>query len=142
MIVKNQRPIVFNNEAKAIYDPIDLVFAIYSRTTKPVCRVKKIFLYGQYPAISIYGIKHHIHRLIAEYRLGRALQRNESAHHIDGNSLNALWENLKIMLQGDHIRHHLKGKKQDMEFAFRRTNASCIAKYGHKRVHSNPELLP
>ena len=28
---------------------------------------------------------------------------------------------------------HLKDVKQDPEFAFRRTNASCIAKYGHSR---------
>ena len=139
MIVNEQKPIVFDNKCHAIFCADDLKEAILQKTTKPVCRVKAIYIYGHYPAISIHGEKYHIHRLIAEYKLGGALGRSESAHHSDGNPLNALWENINIMRQGDHVRHHLAGKKQDPEFARRRTNASCIAKYGHA-IH-DPELL-
>lgn len=138
---KKQRPIKFNNNCHAVFDSKDLAAAIYAQTEKPVCKIKSVFMYGCYPAISIYGAKYHIHRLIAGYRLGRKLNRNESAHHIDDNPLNALWENLKVIYQGDHIRCHLKGKKQSPEFAFRRTSASCLSRYGHPRIHENPELL-
>ena len=123
-----QYPIVLDNRCNAIFNSEDLILAIYARAEKPVCRVKAVFIWHGYPAISIYDKKHHVHRLIAEYKLGRILQRHESAHHIDGNPLNALWENINVLHQGDHVRLHLKGRKQDPEFARRRTTASLVAR--------------
>jgi len=142
MIVNYQYPIVLDNQANAIYEIDDLIPAIYARTTKPVCRNKRIFMHGRYPAISIYGKKYHIHRLIAEYKLGRKLQRSESAHHKDDNPLNALWENINVIHQGDHVRHHLGGRKQDPEFVKRRIAASWKSRKANNllRIHQEVKI--
>lgn len=53
------------------------------------------------------------HRYIMEQSLGRPLKRNESIHHIDGNKLNNLINNLQILTKTEHnsrstIKHRLK----------------------------------
>lgn len=49
----------------------------------------------------------HLHRVVAEQKIGRELKKGEIVHHIDGNSLNNHPENLEIMSQSKHIKLHL-----------------------------------
>jgi HNH endonuclease len=44
-----------------------------------------------------------------EQHLGRELNPLEKVHHKDGNKLNNTIENLEVMTQADHMRHHLLG---------------------------------
>ena len=48
----------------------------------------------------------HEHRVIAEQKIGRPLVRGEIVHHIDGNKHNNAPDNLQVMTQADHLRHH------------------------------------
>ena len=138
MRIKKQKPIRFTNQCDCIVDYIELEKAIIWYSEKPVARVKTIFMYGRYPAISIYDKKIHVHRLLMMYWLNKDLDRYEYVHHIDRNPLNAISQNLSVLECSEHQSKFLKGKKQEAKFAFRRTNASCIARYGHPR---KPETL-
>jgi hypothetical protein len=59
----------------------------------------------------------HLHRTIAEYKIGRKLEKGEIVHHIDGNKFNNSPENLEVITQSEHINKHreslLKGIKND-----------------------------
>lgn len=57
-----------------------------------------------------------VHDVIMEAIMGRTLEPEEIVHHIDGNTTNNDPRNLKIMNQGDHLRHH---RKQDMHLRMR-----------------------
>jgi transposase-like protein len=46
------------------------------------------------------------HRLVMENIAGRRLKRNELVHHKDGNKSNNSPENLEIMENPDHTKHH------------------------------------
>jgi hypothetical protein len=48
----------------------------------------------------------HEHRAVAEAMLGRPLRPGEIVHHKDGDRLNNAPENLEVITQGAHIRHH------------------------------------
>lgn len=48
----------------------------------------------------------HLHRLIAEKKLGRKLIKGEIVHHIDGNKKNNNIDNLEVMTQSEHARKH------------------------------------
>jgi hypothetical protein len=51
------------------------------------------------------------HRLVMEQKLGRYLHPKEVVHHIDGNRLNNVPENLIVFgSNGEHLRHELMGK--------------------------------
>lgn len=50
----------------------------------------------------------YLHRIIAEARVGRFLEKGEVVHHKDGNPENNHWENLEILTQSDHCRKHEK----------------------------------
>lgn len=107
MTVKIQRLIRFDNQAGATFNSPDLAGAIMQKANgKPVRSIKRVFTYGRYPAVSVFGRKYHIHRLLAEFYY-RPLKRLESVHHKDGNRLNSAYDNLEIIDQADHVRHHL-----------------------------------
>jgi len=130
MTVKIQRPLVFENLCGALFDEELLGKAILVAAEKPVLRVKTIFIHHNYPAISMHGKKIQIHRFLWQYVHGITLPRCYYVHHKDGNRLNALVDNLELMKDCDHPVYHLKGKKQDPEFARRRTAASTFVRYG------------
>ncbi|WP_288750518.1 HNH endonuclease signature motif containing protein [uncultured Corynebacterium sp.] len=52
----------------------------------------------------------HVHRVVAEQKIGRPLHSDEIVHHIDGDIHNNAPENLQVMTQSDHINlHRLQG---------------------------------
>lgn len=59
----------------------------------------------------------HMHRVVAEEMLGRALLPGEIVHHKDGDKWNNSSENLEVMTQAEHARIHClerwHGKKSD-----------------------------
>lgn len=46
------------------------------------------------------------HRIVAQYKINRQLNRNEVVHHIDNNSMNNSIHNLHVMDRNEHIEHH------------------------------------
>jgi hypothetical protein len=110
MIVKHQKEIQFINDCGCLVDLTELAKAIQWYSDKPVARVKHIYMYGNYPAVSIYKEKIHVHRLLVMYWENRLLNPSEYVHHHDGNKLNALKDNLSIMEQRNHQSLHNSGK--------------------------------
>ncbi len=55
----------------------------------------------------------HIHRIVAEEKIGRKLKKGEVVHHIDGNKQNNTPDNLMVFSsQAEHARWH---KEHDIE---------------------------
>lgn len=53
----------------------------------------------------------HLHRVIAEQKIGRKLRRGEVVHHIDGNMRNNTPENIAVLKnQAEHARIHFTKK--------------------------------
>ena len=50
----------------------------------------------------------HMHRVVAERMLGRALREGEIVHHLDRNKQNNDPSNLRVMTQSEHISQHRK----------------------------------
>jgi len=111
MIVKNQRPIKFNNTCDCIVDETELAKAIIWYSESPVSRNKKIFMSGKYPAVAIYKEKIHVHRLLMMYWKQRRLESYEYVHHKDENKKNSLRGNLEVMGVSEHQSHHTKGRR-------------------------------
>lgn len=136
VIVNEQKPIGIKNDAGALFYAPDLVNAIIWYTDKPVAQIKTVFMYGWYPAVSIYDEKIHIHRLLMMFWLKRDLEPSEHVHHRDADRLNATKQNLELLTATDHIRSHLKGRKQSSEHIAKRTASMKRTRY------ENPNLLP
>lgn len=52
----------------------------------------------------------HLHRTIAEAKLGRKLMKNEIVHHIDGDKRNNSLDNLQVLSsQSEHAHLHFGG---------------------------------
>jgi hypothetical protein len=49
----------------------------------------------------------HMHRVVAEEKLGRKLKKGEIVHHKDGDKWNNHPDNLEVMTQAEHARIHL-----------------------------------
>ena len=142
MIVKTQKPIKFINNCSCQVDYVELEKAIIWYSSKPTAQIKSIYLYGYYPAVSIYDHKIHIHRLLMMYWLNRDLENTEYVHHIDCDRLNCNKQNLKIMSPSAHQSLHRKGIKLSVEH---RRNIGLANKnrkgMKYKKVYENPELL-
>lgn len=50
------------------------------------------------------------HRLVMEQELGRYLRPDEIVHHLNEDPTDNRPENLEVMTQSDHVRHHLHQK--------------------------------
>ena len=110
LMVKNQRKIEFINNCCAVVDYDELEKAILWYSCKPTISKKHIFMYGNYPAVSIGKDKIHIHRLMMMYWLDCKIPREFSVHHINENKLDSRKENLAVVLNSSHISKHGKGK--------------------------------
>lgn len=54
----------------------------------------------------------HLHRVMAEQKIGRRLQNGEVVHHVDGNSLNNDPDNLVVITQSIHASIHSTKNRQ------------------------------
>ena len=128
MIVKSQKRIEFINDCNCIVDYNELEKAIIWYQQKPTSRLRHIYLYGNYPAISINTEKIHVHRLLMEYWLKTNIPRNYYVHHINENKLDARKENLAIVFMTTHQSKHNKGK------IISETQKEAIRINNHKRL--------
>ena len=80
---------------------------------KKFCGINKIsYDSGYQTRIDEHGRLIYIHREILEKKIGRKLKRNEVAHHIDGNKLNNVQDNLEVMTRSYHGKHHIENKSE------------------------------
>lgn len=143
MIIKLQKKIEFINDCNCLVNYKLLEKAIKWYSNRPVARIKHIYLYGKYPAVSIYDKKLHIHRLLIMYFIREDLESNIYIHHIDGNPLNNLEINLEIMEASKHQSLINRGRKQNQEWIKKRITKTANAKRGKKypkNIYQNKEL--
>lgn len=110
MIVKTQKKIEFINDCQCIVDYNELENAIIWYQNKPTSRLKHIYMHGNYPAITIFKEKLHIHRLLMEYWLKTKIPSDYYVHHLNGNKKDVTKENLSLIYSSTHQREHNKGK--------------------------------
>ena len=127
MVVKKQKKIEFINDCGCVVDYGELEKAILFRCDKPTARLKHIYLHGNYPAVTIHKEKIHVHRLLMMYWIGNEIPTNYSVHHLDGNKLNSIQENLSIVLNSAHLSGHNKGRQLSDEHRVK------ISENNHKR---------
>lgn len=72
--------------------------------------------------------KRHLHRIVAEQLLGRALRPGEIVHHRDGDTENNHPDNLQVMTQAEHARIHRSGVK---------VKPKTVCKNGHQLTPEN-----
>jgi len=71
------------------------------------CGKYKIFLDKGYECyVGEDGKKVYIHREILEKKLGRKLKKGEVSHHKDNNKRNNVPENLEVLTEQTHGKHH------------------------------------
>lgn len=110
MRAKTQKPIIFNNTCNCIVDESLLEKSILWYQNSITNRLKKIYLFGKYPAVTIGKDKLHVHRLIYQFSIGRKLDRNEYVHHVNRNKLDSTLCNLELIDSSTHQSIHNKGK--------------------------------
>lgn len=127
MIVNSQKKIEFINDCNCKVEYKELEKAIIWYQNKPTSRLKHIYMYGNYPAVTINKVKIHIHRLLMDYWLNTKLPTNFFVHHINEDKLDARKENLAVIYSVAHQSKHHKGKKISEE------QRQEIIKNNHKR---------
>lgn len=127
MIINKQKHIKFNNEASCIVDYSELEKAILWYQEKPTASNKKIYMHGNYPAVSIHDKKIHVHRLLMSFWLDCKIPPEYSVHHVNEDKLDARKENLSLVLNSTHNRKHMKGAK------FTKHHREKIAEANRKR---------
>jgi len=109
MIVKKQKPIKFINACNCLVNLFELEQAILWYQNKPTAQLKKIYMRGRYPAVSIHNKKMDVHRLMMMYWLKRDLGTDEYVHHLR-DRFNCLPNNLTLTTAKEHGSIHNKGK--------------------------------
>lgn len=110
MTIKIQKAIKLKNSCNCIVSYEELEKAIIWYSNNPVRSIKKIYLHGKYPAVTIGKEKIHIHRLLMSYWLNTKIPSNFLVHHINENKLDSRKENLAIIYITIHQSKHNKGK--------------------------------
>lgn len=54
------------------------------------------------------GTRAYEHRMVAESKIGRKLQKGEHVHHINGDKLDNRPENLMVLSASEHVKLHAK----------------------------------
>jgi len=108
---KNQEKLIFNNTCGCLFEAAVLERAmLWWSSGRVLMKNRKIYMHGNYPAVSIFDEKLHIHRLIYCYKNRKKLLRSIHVHHKDDNKLNTLTDNLEEIKDSIHMSHHNKGK--------------------------------
>jgi hypothetical protein len=110
MTVKVQHEIRLDNFCGCLVDTGLLIAAMEWYAGRPFCGKKRIFMHGKYPAVSLFGKKIHVHRLLGLFQSKEVLVSGLVVHHKDENRMNALLDNLEIQLSKDHASLHNTGK--------------------------------
>lgn len=137
MIVRIQKPIELINTCTAIYDAPLLESALLWYSIKPIARLKKVFMYGRYPAVAIYKEKIHIHRLVMMYLQDDRTLGGKYVDHIDGNKLDSRPDNLRLLWPSEHQSITNKGRVQSADHIAKRIDATTRTRYGHS-IHDTP----
>lgn len=103
-------------------------------------KVKKIFLYGNYAAVSIGRDKIHVHRLIGLYLIGRR-RCNNHFHHINSNKMDNRSVNIACVEPQIHISRHNKGRKPSTN-AIRQTIAANHRRKGYRTNPHRGDVTP
>ncbi len=141
MIVHEQKPIKLVNYCGAVYDNNELASALLWYAREPVCRMKRVFMSGRYPAVSIREEKIHIHRLLMLYWTNGHIPDGYVVHHLDGNKLNASRENLCLVSSSFHSSQHNKGRELSQVHRERLSLANHKRK-GIRHKAKKPEITP
>lgn len=141
MIVNNQKNIIIKNDCDAIFEEKELIEAILWYSDKPVTRIKTVYMHGEYPAVSIYEKKIHIHRLLMMYWLQSEIPTGYLVHHNNRNKLDARKENLSIVSVSYHQSYHNKGKSisEQQKEQIRKSNRT---RKGKRRDYYKKDVSP
>jgi len=119
-----QRELTLLKSCDCKYDSKLLSKAILWKAKNPMISIKRVYLYGKYPAVTIDGKKTHIHRLIYEYKNQQEDMNDKFVHHKDGDKFNSYYKNLESMNVKKHQHMHNVGKiiSEDQKQAIRNFN--------------------
>ena len=105
MIAKEQKEIEFINDCDCLVDYNELSKAIMWYQDKPTARLKHIYIYQNYPTVSIYDKKLHIHRLLMMTFSPTENMDLLQVNHIDGNRNNNDLSNLEWVTPSENVNH-------------------------------------
>lgn len=137
MTIKVQKSISWINDCGCVIDLELLSKAVLWYANAPVQKVKHIYLYGEYAAVSIGREKVHVHRLLMEFSIGHKLDSKLSVHHLDENKLNDEISNLAIMVNKYHNQHHMENFKPSEKQIAATIEANHRRKGTHNAKHIN-----
>lgn len=139
MTVRNQKSIKFKNKCNCIVDESELENAILWYQKSPTLSIKKIYMHGKYPCVTIGKEKIHVHRLLMQYWLNLKLPFHASVHHINENKLDARKENLSVMINSAHNKNHNRGRKLTKSHRNKISDANVRRRGSkYKKTHNIP----
>lgn len=116
MIIKEQKPLEFINDARCQVDEYQLAEAMHWYNLvrcdgSPMYHRKKIFMHGKYAGVSIHKYKVHVHRLLMMYIHEALIPRHYHIHHINGDKLDNRRKNLVLITASEHMQLTNKGRR-------------------------------